>query len=960
MVAFLLTVGLVLFWAIVGYALLSAIYLKPNLLQNALLAPVVGIAFTLLPIFVLNRMGLPIGQFGVALFLILVALSFVLLWRFRPPFPWRIALPFGLVLLLALVVISLPMFKYGFDWMGYSTDDYANYILHAHWLVNHGYFAVPAVDNTTSNYFDVFLWMLFPYGGSRMGAEMLLAWVMNITGLTGLQAYMPVILAYHVALISAAGALVCQSRRYRLAALFTCLLLSVSAMNTLGTLFQFLAQIPGIALVAAVVAVLFRPFAGIRHAVAIRLGLLVGGLMAALMITYPEVMPFLGVAYILYLVVGSIRRHWRWRLAWRPMLIAFSSAAVLVVVTVTIYMLDFLRYLLGQSTSGILRGMGSEYSFFLIPSGLANLWGLQTIPRFPSEPYQSLLIIVGACLLVLAVVFMVRLTWHQQHPVAILALAMFLAGLLLFTTRSPYGSFKLAIYIQPFLLGSLVVGWLAFTRRRRVAWQVGPLLVVGLLGIGAQFQYIQGSLGLAYGNGPVIAFASEESAFSELEQELNGTEGFAFRSDATAILAKLQSLFLDQRPTEFIPAQEYTGNVRFGTTDESRWFDVLPSDRFAELGTLSQFADLYELHMFDLHTGIGSTDVNGFYTERPQAVLDAEDPLVILTTPRQTTFNWARLNWFDGAFFAIRPLSEVANYLVFVQSSLGQHYSHAEFDSPERPELGNFTPSAFQPEPDYFFPQSPMFAMGRHLLFEVLNPSSTVRVRLDFTSSFRADGENQLPPSAAAIGTERLPLPITGRGSAQVYSPPLVPQEIDGHYYVALDMGDEGLRFPTPQQGLMTLFGTDVIIDPRRVVGHGRDISVISDDEYANLNPPASLDTFPADLANSDLEYSGIYEDGWLSEASFFCLGQPQANMQLVVHATIPLIDDPAFTLDLAVSMDGQEVAQENYSLGSMEIIVPSPNAGRHCIELRFSDWQRLPGGDNRPTSAQLNYIGFQ
>lgn|GEM_PF-6827193 len=38
--AFLLTVALILFWGFIGYAVLSAIYLKPNLLQNALLAPV--------------------------------------------------------------------------------------------------------------------------------------------------------------------------------------------------------------------------------------------------------------------------------------------------------------------------------------------------------------------------------------------------------------------------------------------------------------------------------------------------------------------------------------------------------------------------------------------------------------------------------------------------------------------------------------------------------------------------------------------------------------------------------------------------------------------------------------------------------------------------------------------------------------------------------------------------------
>ena len=32
---------------------------------------------------------------------------------------------------------------------------------------------------------------------------------------------------------------------------------------------------------------------------------------------------------------------------------------------------------------------------------------------------------------------------------------------------------------------------------------------------------------------------------------------------------------------------------------------------------------------------------------------------------------------------------------------------------------------------------------------------------------------------------------------------------------------------------------------------------------------------FPADLTYPDLEYSGIYEDGWIAESAFFSLSQP-------------------------------------------------------------------------------------
>ena len=959
MLAFLLTVGLVLFWGMVGYAVLSAIYLKPNLLQNALLAPVVGIAFTMLPIFVVNRLGLPIREFGAALFVIYIALAFVLLWRNRPPVPWRRVLPFALVLLLALIVIALPMFKYGFDWLGHSTDDYANYNLHAHWMFNHGFFEVPIPVASENQYYDPFIWMLFPYSGHRPGAEMLVAWVMSVTGLTGLQAFMPVILAFHIALISAAGALVYQSRRYRFAALLTCLLLAVSAMNTLGTLFQFLAQIPGVALLSGVTVVLFRPFAVMRRATAIRFGLLVGGLTAALMITYPEVTTFLGLAYIIYLVIVSIRGKMRWRLTWQPTLTAFVVAGLVVVVLLNAYVPDFLQWVLGQTLGSARESAeGSEYSFLLLPSGFSNLWGFQAIAAFPGDPLQSILILLGGGLFLLTVAFTLRLTWRMQ-PVATMTLAMFLAGLLLFRVRYGYGTFKLAMYIQPYLIGVLVVGWFTITRHRPILVRIVPLLLVGLFGIRSHFEYVEASLGLQYGKGPVIAFTSEDGAFSQLEQTLNGTEGLVFRSDATSVLAKMQYLFLDQRPTEFIPMQEYEASRRYSEAEWGQLAAELNTYRLTGLRSLAPFADYFELQTFDLHNPDLPDATNVFYTRRPPIVEQTANPLLIMTTPRQTGINWARLDWFENEFFMTHFQSEVTNYLVVVQSWLGQHYSHAVFGSYSRRELANITPSMFQPESDFFYSPSPMFAIGRHLLFEVVNPSTAVRVRLDFTATFRANGENQLPP-ATIIGSERLGFAFLGRGSARVYSPPLIPQEIDGHYYVAIDMGDDGALFPKPRQGLMNLFNTDIIIDPRRIVGHARDISVVSEEEYASLNPPTSLDSFPADLANPELEYSGMYEDGWLSETSFFCLNQPADDMQLVIQGSVPLVDDRNYLHNLRVLIDGEEIAQENFGIGIFELIVPSADAGRHCIELHFSDFQRLPGGDNRPTSALLDYIGFQ
>src|SRR5439155_3422792 len=119
---------------------------------------------------------------------------------------------------------------------------------------------------------------------------------------------------------------------------------------------------------------------------------------------------------------------------------------------------------------------------------------------------------------------------------------------------------------------------------------------------------------------------------------------------------------------------------------------------------------------------------------------------------------------------------------------------------------------------------------------------------------------------------ERQRLPMVGRGSARVFSPPMTPQIIEGRAFLGLDMGVDGEPFPERRSGLMALYGTDVALDRRRPVGFLRDISLVSQEEYGRLAPPSKLESFPADLENPDLEYSGIYEDGRVSEASYFQL----------------------------------------------------------------------------------------
>jgi putative transposase len=260
--------------------------------------------------------------------------------------------------------------------------------------------------------------------------------------------------------------------------------------------------------------------------------------------------------------------------------------------------------------------------------------------------------------------------------------------------------------------------------------------------------------------------------------------------------------------------------------------------------------------------------------------------------------------------------------------------------------------SFFQLEPDVLYHGQTMMGIGRYLLFETINPSPKVRIVLEMTDTLQWDSENKLPP-VAAIGTERLPFGIAGRGSMRRCSPPIVPQKIDGHDYNGIDMGRDGQHFREVRTGLMTLYGTDIRRDHRAMVGFARDISLISEEEYAQMKPPGSLSVFPQDLTNPTLEYSGIYEDGWLSEAAFFRLRQPANTRDLVIRGLIPQTGIPDFTSDVVVLLDGQTVARQSLKLGDFEIRVPSQATEMpHQIELRFSRTQNLSYADTRLIAA--------
>jgi hypothetical protein len=261
--------------------------------------------------------------------------------------------------------------------------------------------------------------------------------------------------------------------------------------------------------------------------------------------------------------------------------------------------------------------------------------------------------------------------------------------------------------------------------------------------------------------------------------------------------------------------------------------------------------------------------------------------------------------------------------------------------------------SFYQFQPDQYF-SGTMVGFGRYALFQLIGPTPGERMVIELTDTLAHDGRNLLPP-AAVVGSSRLSLPLEGRGSARVFSPPLEPQMIDGTPYVLVDMGVNGRLPVTRRTGLEDIYGRSVPTDSRFLTSYVRDMSMVSAAQYASLTPPLSISHFPADLENHNLEYSGLYEDGWIAGEGYVRLaGGPAA--ELVLQGEVPA----GAGKHLEILVNGRRLLSVAVAPGALDVRAPvAASAVSRRVELRFAATIKLEAPDERPAAAHLSLLGL-
>jgi hypothetical protein len=902
MAPFLLSLTLFAAWWLVGTGLLAGVRADLTSLRTALTAPALGSAATVLPLFLASSAGVSMQYGGPVVFTALLLGALVLVATRRPRLP-RGTRPVVAACVGAGLLSAWPFFHFGFSWIGNANSDMTLYVLSATRLVHHGLLsAVDPAGLSGNRDFAGLTGSLYAQGG-RPGSDIILAALSSVIGRPAYQLYMPLTVAVNLVATSSVAALTMQAARRWWAALLAASLFAVSPLATYALIQQLLPQLWGLALACSLLALLLRRDLHQAGGARMRDVIPVGVIAAALSVVYMEAASTLVLAYALYVFVLIAKRQIALRATF---LHVWLPALAIVLIVLNSFSRRDVDYLKLQVVHGAhAAGNPPLFGYAMVPSALAAVVGLRTWNPSSTSSIVGFSIVVAALILA-AVLFGVGATiWRgQAAPLALAASA--LLAVLLIIRVSDFGLFKLAMFVQPFLAASIAV-WLSMLDRRFLVPLATFVAVVVAAQLPVQFRYVHGSL-----DPTDLRHASTAGLLPAFEHFFTRSTSPVISVTDNPVLAKLEGSVAGSKALYFI------GNNDFGAKWQKRTFKLSDAP-----GSTTSFED----------------------NKDASSLLAAGRCNLVLATGSQNIVNRRGLP--EGSpDLVFRSCTSVQDVLVFTGSTHGVGFY--DFGAKTRKDV-----TLFQLEPDYFYRGRTISGVGRYLLFHVLRSEPEARLELWISTTARAASGRRLPP-AVAVGATPSPFPIVGRGSARVFSAPLEPELIGGQPYVMLDLGRDGTLTATKRSLIQGLFARNVAIDSRFLTAYARNISLVSGNTYRKLDAPSSLQHFPQDLANEDLEYSGIYEDGWIGAHSYAVLASGGAE-NLLIRADVPSLAGQ----HLDVLVDGKRVASKDVDAGELTLRVPVPaSESRRRVELVWAGEIRLKG-DGRAAAAHLTYLGF-
>ena len=943
--AFLLPLAIFLHFCILGKAFIVAVRFPGPSLRSWLISPALGFSLQILIVSIINQAGYPVEKFGRWEAIILSALAIgVLAWK-RPSFNLKLLAPFMGVALLVLVYTGWPLLKLGLGWFSYCNDDMANYCLAAMRSLQHGFFDLPTVEELISKDYAQCYWFLHVANLMRYGSELLLTEVTAATGINAINIFMPTTIALGMSMPLATAALMRANHSKYKTMLLAAVLLSWSPLFLLGIFYQLIAQVAGLTLLCSTAALLItEKISWARRSALIRYAIVLGILGAALCITYPEITPFCGLGFFLWVIIKSIREK---KFFWLPIAGVFF-VGLIVAALLRYNVLTYLRTLQEQVSSGS-HSLESDllFPYFLVPSGLSALFGFSALAdQFENIEKGYFYFFLAMSSLIFFSLLVVR-SLRRGRGAACIAVIMIGMGARLFYKNVGFGLFKLAMFIQPFIAIELALFF------SNIA------LLPCLLGVGV-YCLLQFPIGVFYGvcslGQPNARFVSiPQISESDFEIEKNATTTrFNLRS-SHIVIEKLTACLFDlhnqnsQSLEVHVPFESIMNVPAIAKEEFIKKYHPYGNEIFLAKDLAEKYSDMFYQRKI-LGTDVVqqvSQHVEGKEQEiRPMVGIEPLNQLQLRTNKKTRTPFFQQQYFFDNDI-----------YLTFIASNRGEHFYGFK-------NLKNV--SFYQSEKDPFWPTGSIAGIGRFFLFRVDDSSQPIYLRLAATRSILGDNKTALFKNAIVKGKQDVSIELEGDGAANCYVGPITPVNIDGVDYIAVDFGEDGQPLSKSTKGIMGFYGEKRLVDPRYLVGYARDISAISAEEYKRMDRPREIKNFPKDLVTATtLEFSGWYEDGWISQNSYVILGPAQPGDSLVVKGVVPGIGS-------FISKDQEiTVLVNGVQLGEKHLLKPGPfaltfplSAGNEKktstkVELVFSSFEKLTAPDCRPAAAKIDYLGI-
>jgi hypothetical protein len=941
LLAFLLPLALFLYFCIIGKAFMVIVRFPGSSLRSWLLAPILGFSLQILIVSIINQAGYPVIQFGRCEAIITAILAIgILAWK-RPSFNLRLLAPFLTIALIVLAYTGWPLCKLGLSWLSYCNDDMANYCLAAKRSLYHGFFQVPTVAELTGGDYSQCYWFLYVRNFSRYGSELLLASVSAVSEENPLLIFMSTIIALGMTIPLGVAALVRASHsRYKVMVLAS-LLISLSPLFLLGIFYQLVAQMAGIALLCAAAALLMQDNMPWKRRFLMREALVLGTLEAAFSITYPEITPFLGLGFLFWIVIKSIHTK---RFFVRPLILGCCGGLVALVwvrYNLFVYVVT-LCLQINHGTSTLLES-DALFPYFLVPSGMPALFGFSAL----ADQFKT---VEGYCYLSLSIVMLILWMIIVIHSLrkgrgtGSIAAVMIGMGGWLFYQRVGFGLFKLAMLIQPFIAIELAL--------LVCSWRLLPSLIAFGIYCGLQIP-----TGIFYG---ISSLGLPNSRFVEVTgisgsqltiEDIDSKTSLSLKNSHIVIEKFLACLIKqpDQSLNIIRPFKDIVGSTNLPFENFIKQFHPYAKNIFLEEGLLAEYHALLNQQQL-----LGTTVVQSQKDLSP-------DRVVIRSFDEAEPFN-RFLSLIERKkkphFFEPEKIYPNEIYLSFIHSVEGNHYYNLS-DSKKKI-------SFYQKQKDFYSSNQSIAGIGRYFLFEVRPPSQELYLRVAVTRSILGDEKTKLFEHAVVKGTHNVAADFKGEGAANLFIGPVTPVVLHGANYLALDFGEDGQLLSKNNNGIMSLFRKNQRVDPRYLVGYARDISAITVDQYHTMVRPREISSFPKDLAEATtLEFSGWYEDGWISQRSYVVLAPKKEGDNLVIKGMIP--EAAKFLTGgqkITVLVNGVSICEQKElrtGLFTLSLHLPdNKNKGLSTkIDIAFSSIEKLPDPDNRPVSAQISYLGF-